>query len=165
MSKNSDQQVHSRRLIFCPRPTSKPVMKNITSMLTTASRNITCKRCYAKSKRTGNQCGAPAERGKNVCRFHGARSTGAKTEAGKARITAAHTIHGRGTREQRVQRSAASARISQLEDAMHIFKMTTSSRTWGRKAAGYTPLTSIEDVVQMMVHHLLYRKTGVKDEG
>ncbi|TIQ35983.1 MAG: hypothetical protein E5X48_11195 [Mesorhizobium sp.] len=31
-------------------------------------------RCRATSKRTGVRCGAPAERGKHVCRFHGARA-------------------------------------------------------------------------------------------
>lgn len=31
-------------------------------------------RCSATSKRTGCQCQAPAERGKRVCRFHGARA-------------------------------------------------------------------------------------------
>jgi hypothetical protein len=31
-------------------------------------------RCSAKSKRSGRPCLAPAERGKSVCRFHGARA-------------------------------------------------------------------------------------------
>lgn len=31
-------------------------------------------RCTATSKRTRQRCGAPAERGKSVCRFHGARA-------------------------------------------------------------------------------------------
>ena len=129
-----------------------------------AGSRITCRRCSAKSKRTGIQCGAPAERGKNVCRFHGARSTGAKTETGKARIAAAHTIHGRETREQREQRSAASARISRLEDAMHVLKMTTSSRMRGRKALGYKPVTSIEDVVQLVNDDLSHRNTADEEE-
>lgn len=133
--------------------------------LVTAGSRITCKRCKAKSKRTGNQCGAPAEKGKNVCRFHGARSSGAKTEAGKARIAAVHTLHGRETRKQREQRSAASAQISRLEDAMHVLKMTTSSRMRGRKALGYIPVTSIEDLAQMVIDDLLHRNTGVVDEG
>jgi hypothetical protein len=138
------------------------IINNVIFSLVTAGSKITCKRCYAKSKRTGNQCGAPAERGKNVCRFHGARSTGAKTEAGKARIAAALTIHGRETREQRALRSAASARISQLEDAMHILKMTTSSRMRGRKALGYKPVTSMQDVVQLVNDDLLHRNTGAR---
>jgi hypothetical protein len=139
-------------------------MKKIIPTLVTAGSKITCKRCKAKSKRTGIQCGAPAERGKNVCRFHGARSTGAKTEAGKARIAAAHTVHGRETREQRAERSAASARISQLEDAMHVLKMTTSPRSRGRKATGYKPITSVEGVVQMLIDDLLHCNTTAKDE-
>lgn len=103
-------------------------------------------------------------RGKAVCDFHGGRSTGAKTEAGKARIAAAHTVHGRETREQREKRSAASARMSRLEDAMYVLKMTAAPRTRGRKATGYTPVTSIEGVVQMLIDDFLHRNTGVKKE-
>ncbi len=124
-----------------------------------------CARCAAKSKRSGEQCKKPAMRGKAVCDFHGGRSTGPKTEAGKARIAEAHTVHGRETREQRAERSAASARISQLEDAMHILKMTTAPRTRGRKATGYKPITSVESVVQMLIDDFLHRNTGVKKEG
>ena len=142
-----------------------PVMKNIIPTLVTGGGKITCRRCTAMSKRSGEQCKKPALRGKAVCDFHGGRSTGAKTEAGKARIAAAHTIHGRETRVQRAERSAASARISRLEDAMHILKMTTLPRSRGRKAAGYKPITSVEGVVQMLIDDLLHRNTGAKDEG
>ena len=141
-----------------------PVMKKITSILVTAGSKITCRRCTAMSKRTGEQCKKPALRGKAVCDFHGGRSTGPKTEAGKARISAAHTVHGRETREQRAERSAASARISRLEDAMHVLKMTTAPRARGRKAAGYRPITSVEGVVQMLIDDLLHCNTAAKDE-
>jgi hypothetical protein len=142
-----------------------PVIKNIISTLVTAGTKITCRRCTAMSKRSGEQCKKPALRGKAVCDFHGGRSTGPKTEAGKARIAAVHTVHGRETRQQRAERSAASARISRLEDAMHVLKMTTSPRSRGRKASGYTPITSVEGVVQMLVDDPLHRNTGVKDAG
>ncbi len=66
-----------------------PVMKNVISTLITGGGKITCKRCTAKSKRSGEQCKKPALRGKAVCEFHGGRSTGPKTEAGKARQRAA----------------------------------------------------------------------------
>jgi hypothetical protein len=36
--------------------------------------------------------------------------------------------------------------MMQLEDAMHVLKMTTAKRTRGRKPSGYTPLTTIKDV-------------------
>jgi hypothetical protein len=119
------------------------------------------------SKRSGEQCKKPALKSSRTqkCDFHGGRSTGPRTEAGKARIAAAHTVHGRETREQRAERSAASARISRLEDAMHVLKMTTAPRGRGRKAAGYTPITSVEEVVQMVLDDLLRRNSGVKDEG
>ncbi|MDA0630613.1 MAG: HGGxSTG domain-containing protein, partial [Proteobacteria bacterium] len=41
------------------------------------------------SKRTRKQCGAPAMRGKRVCRFHGGLSTGPKSAEGRARCAAA----------------------------------------------------------------------------
>jgi hypothetical protein len=41
-------------------------------------------RCTAKSKRTGRRCKAPAVRGWNVCRFHGARGGAPKGEANGA---------------------------------------------------------------------------------
>lgn len=141
------------------------VMKNVISTLVTAGSKITCRRCTAMSKRSGGQCKKPALRDKAVCDFHGGRSTGPKTEAGKARIAAAYTVHGRETRQQRAERSAASARISRLEDAMHVLKITTAPRSRGSKAAGYTPITSVEGVVQMLIDDLLHRNTGAKDEG
>lgn len=52
-------------------------------------------RCKARSKRSGFQCHQPAMRGKAVCRFHGGKSTGPKTKAGRERIREAHFIHGR----------------------------------------------------------------------
>ena len=41
-------------------------------------------RCTAKSKRTGQRCKAPAVRGWNVCRFHGARGGAPKGKANGA---------------------------------------------------------------------------------
>jgi hypothetical protein len=145
-----------------PRPKN-----NLQTRLQTAGGRIECLRCTARSKRTGLQCGRPALKSSKTqkCDFHGGRSSGPKTQDGKDRIAAAHTIHGRETREQRAERSATSARISQLEDAMHVLKMTTALRSRGRKATGYKPITSVEGVVQMVLDDLLHRNTGVKDEA
>jgi hypothetical protein len=38
------------------------------------------------------------------------------------------------------------AEMMQLEDAMHVLKMTAATRTRGRKPSGYVPLTTIKDV-------------------
>jgi hypothetical protein len=62
---------------------------------TTLGGRVACTQCNAQSKRTKLQCRAPAIKGKTKCRFHGGRSTGAKTAEGRARIAAAHTVHGR----------------------------------------------------------------------
>jgi hypothetical protein len=57
-------------------------------------------RCGART-RAGCPCRAPAIHGKLRCRMHGGRSTGPRTEAGRARIAAAHTTHGHSGAEDR----------------------------------------------------------------
>lgn len=71
------------------------------SDLLTAGGRIACRRCQAMSKRTRLQCAAPASQGKSVCRFHGGRSCGPKTEQGRQRCAEAMTVHGRETRAKR----------------------------------------------------------------
>lgn len=44
--------------------------------------------CGARRHRDGQPCQAKSEPGKRRCRFHGGRSTGPKTDAGKARALA-----------------------------------------------------------------------------
>jgi hypothetical protein len=48
-------------------------------------------RCSATSKRTGERCKAPAVRGWNVCRFHGARGGAPKGEANGSYKHGLHT--------------------------------------------------------------------------
>ena len=57
------------------------------------------KRCLAKTRR-GTECQRPAITGAGRCRLHGGRSTGPRTEEGRARISAANTKHGRKTKER-----------------------------------------------------------------
>ena len=45
-------------------------------------------RCNAKTRK-GTPCRCQSEQGKNRCKFHGGRSTGARTPEGKARIAEA----------------------------------------------------------------------------
>lgn len=113
-----------------------------------AGGKIRCLRCTAKSSRTGVQCGRPALKSSKTqkCQYHGARSTGPKTAEGKARIAAAHTVHGHETSAARAERSAGSAKLSRIEDAMYLLEMTNAPRTRGRKAQGYVPVKTLEDV-------------------
>lgn len=135
------------------------VMKN---NLLTAGGRIDCPRCTARSSRTGKQCGRPALKTSmsQKCQFHGGRGSGPKTAEGKARIAAAHTVHGQETKAVRAERSVVSARLSQLEDAMHVLGMTTAVRSRGRKAQGYVPVKTMADVKRMMIDDLLHLDSG-----
>ena len=121
--------------------------------ITLAGGRIRCLRCTAKSVRTGKQCAKPAMKSSRTqkCSHHGGRSTGPKTASGRQRIAKAHTIHGESTKAARLELSKASAQISQLEDCMCVLGMTTAPRTRGRKAAGYRPVRTFEDVKNMVL--------------
>jgi hypothetical protein len=106
---------------------------HLEQTLKTLGGRVTCQRCQAKSKRTKLQCGAPALKGKRVCKTHGGRSTGPKTEAGRQRCAEAKTIHGHETREARNERSLAAARLAILEAVGHKLGFMNGTRTRGRK--------------------------------
>jgi hypothetical protein len=127
-----------------------------------AGGNIRCLRCTAQSSRTGFQCSRPALRTSKTqkCQFHGGRSTGPKTAEGKARIAALHAVHGEETRAKREERSAASARLSQLEDAAHLLGIMTGPRGRGRKARGYVPIKTFEGATRLMLDNSLHRVQG-----
>jgi len=130
--------------------------------VTTAEGRIHCPRCTALSSRTGQQCGRPALKASKTqkCQYHGGRSPGPKTAEGKARLAAVHTVHGQETRARRAERSVSSAKLSQLEDAMHVLGMTNAPRIRGRKAHGYVPIRSIEDVKAMILTDVLHPNRG-----
>ena len=106
---------------------------HLEQTLTTLGGRVTCQRCQAKSKRTKLQCAAPALKGKRVCKTHGGRSTGPKTQAGRQRCAEAKTIHGRETREARTERSLASARLALLESVGFEFGIIGGLRSRGPK--------------------------------
>jgi hypothetical protein len=41
-----------------------------------------------------------------------------------------------------------------LEDAMHVLGMTSATRTRGRKASGYVPIKTVEDVLCMALDNV-----------
>jgi hypothetical protein len=109
-----------------------------------ASGRIRCRRCQALSKRSRKQCKKPALTGKWVCDFHGGKSTGPKTQAGRQRIASAKTVHGRETRAKRRERTESDARMRNFEDLLHVLGMTSAPRWKGRKPTGYVPITTAE---------------------
>jgi len=104
--------------------------------LLTAGGRISCDRCQAMSKRTKQQCAAPASKGKTKCRFHGGASTGPRTEQGRQRCAEAKTIHGFETREARTERALGMRRLRELEDLGHLLRILRGARTSGRKPSG-----------------------------
>jgi hypothetical protein len=69
--------------------------------LLTAGGKIQCRRCQGTSRRTGVQCGAPAEQHSEKCRFHGSRATGPTTLEGLQRCAQAKWKGLGDTRAQR----------------------------------------------------------------
>ena len=122
---------------------------------TTLGGRVTCTQCNALSKRSRQRCQAPAIKGKTKCRFHGGKSTGPKTKAGRARIAAAHTVHGRETRQKRADTSAKLVELRELEELgfkVGLFAEGTP-RTRGRKPKGMSVAT-----VQLSYLHNLVRE-------
>ena len=128
-------------------------IKNPQLLLSTADGRICCLRCTAQSSRTKLQCGRPALKTSKTqkCQFHGGGQTsGKQTLEGRSRIAAAHYKHGESTKAARAEYSKASATLNQLEDAMHLLKMTSATRTRGRKPNGYKHVQSVEDVLLLL---------------
>ena len=117
-----------------------------------AGGHIACNQCQAMSKRSRQRCKAPAMKGKRVCKTHGGRSTGPKTEAGRQRCAQAKTIHGCETREVRTERSLASARLAVLEAVGFSIGLMSGGRTRGRRpdrmAEAYPELQDVMKVNQ-----------------
>lgn len=101
--------------------------------LFTLGGRIRCIRCNAMSKRTKQQCMAPAIKGKTKCRTHGGKSTGPKTAEGKARCSEAKTVHGRETRKARAARGEAMQRLRELEEIGHALGLISGARIPGKK--------------------------------
>ena len=100
---------------------------------TTLGGRVQCTQCNAVSKRTRLRCRSPAIKGKTKCRFHGGRSTGSRTPAGKARQIAANTIHGNETRAKRAEYRAKMKELRELETVGREIGLICGSKSPGRK--------------------------------
>ena len=81
--------------------------------------NWTGKRCGAKT-RHGLRCKNPAVTGRERCRMHGGKSTGPRTQEGKAKIAAAHWKHGRRSKQHVEARKIIWAELRKIEARMRI---------------------------------------------
>ena len=135
-------------------------------LLLTANGKISCLRCTARSSRTGNQCARPALKVSRTqkCQFHGGRGSGPKTAEGRARIAAAKRTHGEQTKEAVAAHSAASVKLARLEDAMIVLGMIKGERKAGRKARGYVPVVTVNDVREMVAKDMQLMTEGVAED-
>ncbi len=139
----------------------------ISKFLVLAGGHITCLRCTAMSKNTRQQCRKPALKISRTrkCQFHGGGAKSGKQSAeGKARIGAAHRIHGRETNQVRQERSQGALRMALIEDVAHAIGLITATRTTGRKPAGYRPIKTLEEVKAWVLEDALDSADGVKTE-
>lgn len=141
---------------------TRDLERDMERTLPLAGGRILCLRCKARSSRTGLQCRRPALKSSRTqkCQFHGGRGSGPKTAEGRARIARAHLVHGMDTKSMRESRSAASSQVSQLEDAMYLLRMTNAPRSRGRKAKGYVPVRTIEDVHRLVLEDRFHMNNG-----
>ena len=113
------------------------VVMNKSQVLVTAGGRIICRQCQATSKRSKQQCRAPAMTGKNVCLIHGGRSTGPRTPEGLARCL--RKIHGHSIHKARTELSLELQQLAVIEAvALRAGVITEPSR--GRKP-GWRKLT------------------------
>ena len=128
---------------------------HLEQYLQTLGGRVTCKRCLARSKRTGNQCRAPAVALKNVCRFHGGKSTGPTSEAGRQRCAQSRFVHGNETTSMRMERSIASAKLALLETVGFEFGIMV-----GLKSRGPKPhrMAQVLPELHTLVRHLRSQK-------
>ena len=92
-----------------------------------------CNQCKAKSKRSGVRCLAPAVKGKSVCRMHGGKSTGPRTEEGLLHSGRARLTHGTQTRGVRLAHKKAILEIRALEERALFYGIPWGPRIAGRK--------------------------------
>ena len=121
--------------------------------LTTMGGRIRCLRCTASSSRTKRQCAKPALKisKSQKCAHHGGRPHSAEV---LKRIADANTLHGQATKEAKNQYRVDAVHIRQLDDAMHVLKMSDGPRIRGRKPDGYRGVYTEEEVVKMISERL-----------
>ena len=117
--------------------------------IVTAGGKITCLRCQAMSKRSGEQCkkNALKESRTQKCEFHGGRSKGPITEAGKEASRLAHIKSGAYTKQAQLNHQRSLLNLANLEQGLHILGMTSAAWTRGRRPNGFRKLKTLEELV------------------
>ena len=116
-------------------------------------------RCQATNRR-GEQCAKTAIKNKSVCRNHGGRSSGARTEEGKRRSREANLIHGERSVQGMHRAREDSVRIRQLADAVRVLGLAANvNRVRGKWPEGYRPIEDEAGILDL-VQKLRIRREG-----
>jgi hypothetical protein len=113
------------------------------SYISTAVGKVWGSRCQARSKRTGIQCNAPAERGKKVCRF-----TAREVRAYVLRMVGCvpHSVKpSTGSKRAKPDLSGAPSRPRSpaLKKILYVINAATSQRTRGAKPVSQAPIKTL----------------------
>jgi hypothetical protein len=107
-------------------------------------------RCQATNRR-GEQCRKAAVRNKVVCRNHGGKSLGARSEQGKRRSREANLIHGDRSVQGMLRAKEDSVRVRQLVDAVRVLGFATNvKRVRGKWPEGYRPIEDEAGVLDLL---------------
>jgi hypothetical protein len=132
--------------------------ENYEQYLITAGGRIRCHRCQAQSTRSKLQCSRPSSKISKThkCNFHGAGSTGPKTQEGVKRIQNAHWKHGNETKEAKAERRRMSLMFQRLEEiGWHIGLFAAgSTKTRGRKIGKKLDLKDPEQLQQALIESM-----------
>jgi hypothetical protein len=124
-------------------------------MLVTGGGRITCLRCTARSKKTGQQCGKPALKTSRTqkCGIHGGLSKGPATTAGKSKSAAANLRTGAYTKAEIAKANRNRALIRVLEDSANLLGIVPADtpRTRGRKPKLFVPIHTQSDVLEAII--------------
>ena len=116
-------------------------------------------RCQATNRR-GEQCSKTAVKNRLVCRNHGGRSTGAKSEEGKRRSREANLIHGERSVQGMLRAREDGVRMRQLTDAVRVLGLATNvKRVRGKWPEGYQPIEDEAGVLDLV------QKLRIRGEG
>ena len=97
---------------------------------------------------------------KSVCRNHGGRSTGARTEEGKRRSREANLIHGERSVQGMLRAREDSVRVRQLVDAVRVLGLAANvKRVRGKWPEGYQPIEDEAGVLDLV------KKLRIRGEG
>ncbi len=130
-------------------------LQQIDNFLITANGKICCKRCLARSVRTGIQCARPAlKHSKNQkCQFHGGAPL---SERARQLIVEANLKHGKRSKGSISNDREAAILQRELVDAVNVLEIGQAKRLIGRRPTGYVPIEDRAGVMRLVNEKLIH---------